>query len=105
MPTNLEKTTTQALKWSFVAKLFDQGLRFVVVAVLARLILPQDFGLIAMAMVFINFLVSFSDLGFSTALVQKKRVTKFDSSSVFWMNLLMSIIFYAIAVFLSLIHI
>jgi len=60
--------------------------------VLARLLTPQDFGVIAMVTVIIGFAEMFKDAGLSMATVQKKEITKEQISTLFWINLLISII-------------
>ena len=55
-------------------------------AILARLLTPSDFGLIAMVVVFSNFVVIFSDFGLVSAIVQKQEVSDEALSSIFWIN-------------------
>jgi PST family polysaccharide transporter len=55
-------------------------------AILARLLTPSDFGLIAMVVVFSNFVYIFSDFGLTSAIVQKKEVSDEALSSTFWIN-------------------
>lgn len=61
---------------------------FIVVAVLARLLEPSDFGLMAMVAVFSNAFILINDLGLPSAIIQKKDVTEEHLSSAFWANLL-----------------
>ncbi|MHC4696757.1 MAG: lipopolysaccharide biosynthesis protein [Planctomycetota bacterium] len=57
-----------------------------VIAVLARLLTPADFGLLAMVAVFTNFLSRFQDLGLAMAVVQKKEINQAQVSTLFWVN-------------------
>jgi len=64
-----------------------QGLQFFVSILLARLLSPEDFGVIAMLYVFIGLASLFIDCGFSSALVQRQDITLTDESTVFFFNL------------------
>ena len=92
MSDNLNKDTIQAFKWSFVERFGQQGIQFVVSVFLARLLLPEDFGLIAMLAIFIAFGNSFIDSGFQKALIQKKELTHVDECSVFYFNIFIAFI-------------
>lgn len=67
--------------------LVTQPVRLLVTAVLARLLTPEDFGIVAMAAVVVGLLASANDLGFSVALIQRKTLTKAETDAVFWLNL------------------
>ena len=62
---------------------------------LARLLTPHEFGLAGMALVLAGFIIPFSDLGFGSALVQRKALTEDDRSTVFWISLAAGITFTA----------
>ena len=70
--------------------LSSQSLKFLLqlaaTAVLARLLAPRDFGLVAMVFALTNFLALFGDLGLSTATVQRADVTQAQVSNLFWVN-------------------
>ena len=72
------------------------GIGFVVSVVLARRLLPEEFGVIAIMMVFITLSQVFIDSGFSTALIQKKDIDDSDCSSVFYINILTGAILYVL---------
>lgn len=65
-----------------------QTLQFIISIVLARLLMPHDFGLVGMITVFTGFIALFNELGFGVALIQKEKVTEQHYSSIFWLNLL-----------------
>lgn len=92
MADNLKKDTIKALIWSFLERLSKQGLQFVFSVILARILLPSEFGLIAMLTVFVAFGNAFINSGFSHALIQKKDATFEDECSVFYFNLFVSVI-------------
>ena len=78
-----------------------QMMQIVIQIVLARILLPEDYGIIGLLSIFINISDVFILQGFTTALIQKKDADELDYSSVFFANLTMSaviyIIFYAIS--------
>ena len=78
----------------------NQGIQLIVMIVLTRLLLPEDYGLIALVAIFINIAGLLAESGFNTALIQKKNTDEIDFSSVFYLNLLVSLILYTI-LFLS----
>lgn len=91
MSDNLKNTTIRALSWSFVEVIGRQGVRFVIGIILARLLLPAQFGLIAMLMIFMAVAQSFLDSGFGAALIQKRDVTQLDTCSIFYFNIVVGI--------------
>src|SRR3989337_795717 len=86
MPT-LHQKTTSAVKWSALDVFMRHGVQFVVTIVLARILAPEDFGVIAMLAMFIGVAGVFIDSGFSSALIQRQNTTLTDESTVFYFNL------------------
>lgn len=84
------------LAWKFGERFLSQGISFVVSLVLARLVLPSDYGLISLVMVFINLSSVFVTSGFGTALIQKKDADDTDFSTMFICSVACSILIYAI---------
>jgi len=84
---SLKKQGLTALIWDFFGKLSTQGMGFIVTIILARLLEPSDFGLVAMIMVVVGMAQVFSDVGLGSALIQKKEVLSIHYSSVFYFNL------------------
>jgi O-antigen/teichoic acid export membrane protein len=76
------------MSWSLLESVGVQGVRFVVSVLLARLLFPEQFGLVGMLMVFIAVAQSFLDGGFSVALIQKRDATGSDYCSIFYFNVL-----------------
>ncbi|MFZ5524816.1 MAG: MOP flippase family protein [Pseudomonadota bacterium] len=85
--TTLHQKTTSATKWSALDVFMRQGVQFVVTIVLARILAPEDFGVIAMLALFIGVASIFIDSGFSSALIQRQNITRTDESTVFFFNL------------------
>ena len=79
--------TINGIAWSVISQIGRLALTFVIGIILARLLSPREFGLIAMVTVITSFASIFAELGFSAALVQKQDVTQVHLSSVFWLNL------------------
>lgn len=89
------------LIWKLMERGGTQGVQFVIQLVLARLLLPEDYGLIALIVIFITIANIFVQRGFSTALIQRKDVVNLDLSSVFYMSLFVAGICYAGLYFLA----
>lgn len=87
MNANLKSKTLQALFWSFLERFGQQGIQFIIGIILARLLLPEDFGLIAMLTIFISIAHLFIDSGFGNALIQKKNTRYIDECSIFYFNI------------------
>lgn len=80
--------------WRFLERCGSQGITFIVSIVLARLLAPEVYGTIAIVTVFTTLLQVFVNSGFGTALVQKKNADDADFSTVFYFNIVFSIILY-----------
>lgn len=85
---NLTTKTVQGVGWSGLSQIVRSLLQLVIIAILARLLTPNDFGLIAMVVVFINLAMVFRDLGLTAALIQRSGITEEHLSSSFWINVL-----------------
>lgn len=95
----LRQKTLSGLKWSFIDSFASQGVHFVIGIILARLLVPKDFGLMGMLAIFIALSQSFIDSGFSQALIRKQNCRQVDFNTVFYFNLLVGIVFYALLFF------
>ena len=69
---NLKKETVKGVVWSAVEKFSTGGVLFLANIILARLLSPRDFGLLAIISIFVQISQTFIDSGFSNALIQKK---------------------------------
>jgi teichuronic acid exporter len=83
MADSLKSKTLHALFWSFLGSVGLQGVRFIVGIVLARLLFPEQFGLIGMLTIFMAVEQAFFNGGFGVALIQKRDVTPTDTCSSF----------------------
>ena len=82
--------------WTSISKFSAIGIRFISGIVLARLLKPEDYGCIGMLSIFMVVAGSFVDCGFASALIQKKRPTQEDYSTIFFFNMAMSSLMYVI---------
>ena len=71
------------VKWASIGRFSSQGISFVLGLILARLLLPSDYGMLGMLGVFTAFAGSFIDCGFGSALIRKLDRTEIDCSTVF----------------------
>ena len=82
--------------WSSLQRFGTMGISFVSNIVLARLLTPDDYGCIGMLMIFIALSNTFIDGGFGSALIQKKKPTSEDYSTIFFWNIFLSVLLYAV---------
>ena len=82
--------------WTSIQRFAKMGIQFISGIILARLLMPEDYGAIGMLTIFMLVAQSFLDGGFGAALIQKKRPTQEDYSTIFWWNLGMAIVLYLI---------
>lgn len=99
MPDDLKQKTISGVSWSFVEQILVRGFNFVIGIILARLLDPADYGLIGMIGIFMAISQIFIDGGFANALIQCKEVTEKDLSTVYIINICVSLFFYAILFF------
>lgn len=97
----IKKRAFSGILWKFFEKISTQGISIIVQIILARLLLPDDYGMIGYLMVFINISEVFLAQGFTTALIQKKDSDQFDFSTVFFANVGMSVLIYLLFFFIA----
>ena len=90
MAENLRNSALSGVIWGFVEKFALQIFGFIQGIILARLLVPSDYGLLAMVNIFVMLSYTLIDSGFSTALIQKNNRTETDYSTVFIVNVFMS---------------
>lgn len=78
--------------WNFIGKISTHVVTFVVSIFLARLLSRDDFGIVAMAMVFVSISQVFMDFGLTTALIQKKNPTDVQINTVFYINMILAVL-------------
>ena len=97
---SLKNKTIKGLVWSAVENVTKMGVTFVVSIILARLLSPVEYGLIGILTIFIAIFNAIVDSGFTNAIIRKQDVTDTDYSTVFYTNLVLSVIL-AVALFFS----
>ena len=99
MTEDLKKETAKGVAWSGIDKIANGGIQCLANIVLARMLTPKDFGLLAIIAIFVQISQTFIDSGFGNALIQKKDRSQTDYSTVFFFNLALSFGFYVILFF------
>ena len=101
MAESLKNKTIKGVGWSAADNLSQHAVTFLVSIVLARLLTPDDYGLIGIVTIFTLVSQALINAGFTSALIRKKDATDDDYNTVFIVNLGMSILLYAIIFFAS----
>lgn len=96
MPESLKKKTIKGTFWSSLERFSVQGIQFVVMIIMARILTPSDYGLVGMLAIFIAVSQSLIDSGFSQALIRKQDRTEIDNSTVFYFNIGVGAVLYAL---------
>ncbi len=93
---DIKQKTLQGVIWSSAQKFGAMVITFASNIVLARLLTPEDYGCVAMLMIFISLASAFIDGGFGSALIQKREPTNEDYSTIFYWNIFLSIVLYIV---------
>lgn len=93
---NLKKQAIAGIKWTFVQQFSVQIINFIVQIILARLLMPEMFGLIAMVVIFISIGQALMDGGMTNSLIRTKNPDQSDYSTVFITNIIMSLVVYCV---------
>lgn len=96
---SLKNKAIAGMIWSSIDKIAIKGIAFVIGIILARILMPTDYGLIGMLAIFIAFSDLFVGGGLSLALIQKSNRTNIDYSTIFHFNFLISLVCYVILFF------
>lgn len=93
---SLKSKTFSNFVWRFAERILAQLISFVVSLVLARILSPDDYGTVALILVFTNIMQVFVDGGLANALIQKKDADDIDFSSVFYFNIVWCLALYSL---------
>ena len=96
---DLKSKSVKGVIWSFVESASTKVIQFVISVIMARLLMPEDYGIVAIIFVFITISQVFIDGGFATTLIQDKYKTERDYSTIFTFNVLLSVCCYLILFF------
>lgn len=88
---SFQEKTIRGINWSFANQFVNQVVNIFISLILARILSPKEFGLIAMVVVFTGFATVISDFSIGTAIIHRKDVTQKELSSVFWLNVVIGI--------------
>ena len=91
---SLKQQTVRGVGWSFVDSMSGQGIMFLVGLVLARLLSPDEYGLIGIITIFISVFNSIVDSGFSNALIRKNDASDRDYNTMFIVNMGISFVLF-----------
>lgn len=97
---SIKNQAAKGMMWNAIERFSSQGIQFVLTIIIARILSPDDYGLVAMLGVFMAIAQTIIDSGFSNALIQKKNRTEVDYSTMFYFNIVISILIYLL-LFLS----
>ncbi len=101
MSNNISQKVAKGVFWNGISIVSNQLIGFLVTIILARLLSPGDFGLLAMVAVFTNFFSIILDLGLGSAVIQKQKLDKIQLSSVFWISVIFGFILSLITISIS----
>ena len=93
---SLKNKTVRGVGWSAIDAFLGHGVTFIVGLVLARLLTPDEYGLIGIVTVFTTVMYGVVDSGFSNSLIRKLEVTEADYSTLFFFNLAVSGVMFAV---------
>ncbi len=96
MSTPLKEQAVKGTGWSAIERFATQGISFIIQLILARLLMPEDYGVIAMLAIFLQIAQVFIDSGFANALIRKLDCTDADYSTVFYYNLIVAFLIYSL---------
>ena len=105
MSESLKHKTVNGVGWSFADNISSSGVSFLVGLVLARLLTPAEYGIMAMIAIFIAISNSIIDSGFSNALIRKTDIKRIDYNTVFFFNLVVGVILYVLLYFCALLSV
>lgn len=98
---NLKGVAAKGLFWSAMERFGAQGIQFIFGIMIMRILMPSDYGLLAMILIFKGVGETLIDSGFGSALIWKKTPTANDYSTVFYFNITISFVLYVIFFFLA----
>lgn len=98
---SLKKSALSGIYWTFIQQMSSQAIGFIISIILARILLPEEFGLIALLSVFIAIGNTLVNSGLSLSLIRTKEVDDDDYSTVFYFNIIISVIVYILIFFSS----
>ena len=97
----IKEQSLSGFKWSAIGQFSVKGINFVLGVVVARLLAPEDYGVIAMLAIFMAVAQAFVDCGFGNALIRKIDRTEVDCSTAFYFNIAIGLVSYGVLFFIA----
>lgn len=94
---NIKSSAVAGVRWTAVTEIVTSILQFIQVIVLARLLAPDDFGLMAMVLAVLGLAQAYADLGISNALIYHRTTTREQLSSLYWLNIFAGAVVFGLA--------
>ncbi len=98
---SLKDKTIHGILWVSLSNILLKFINFIITIILARLLEPSDFGLVAIALIVVNFFEIFRDLGIGPALIHRKEDKDAAADSAFFIFPAVAVIFYAVSYFIA----
>ena len=93
---SIKEPSLSGFKWNVFGNCTTHGINFLLELLIARMLMPEDYGVIGMLAIFLALAQSFVDSGFSNALIRKPDRTEMDCSTAFYFNIVVGVSAYAI---------
>ena len=94
---SIRRRVLDGVFWLTAAKLLGQLVSWAITVYVIRILSPNDYGLMAMAGVYVGFIVLFNEFGLSAAIVQRKDLGQDDLSNIYWSVLCVNLVLYALS--------
>ncbi|MDX2502913.1 MAG: lipopolysaccharide biosynthesis protein [Gammaproteobacteria bacterium] len=92
----VKKKILAGFAWEGITKILVQSVTWVTTIIVARILAPEDYGIVAISGIFIGLLAVITDMGFMSALINKDEITQEQQDSAFWLTLLLSLALFAL---------
>lgn len=96
MKKTLKQKAVFGVAWTSIERFMQQFIQFVIGVLIARVLLPQDYGVVGMIAIFFSIASTFVDSGFGSALIKKKDRGELDYSTCFYFNIIVALIAYTL---------
>lgn len=93
---DIKNKAVSGMAWTGIERLATQAIQFIIGIIIARILMPSDYGIVGMLAIFMAIAQTFLDSGFASALIQKKDRTDIDFSTVFYFNIVVSCLLYGV---------
>jgi len=98
---NLKNQVVSGVKWTTIGTIVNAVAALLKIAILARFLEKADFGLMALVVFVMGFMNLFSDMGLTSAILHKQNITKKEYASLYWFNIVFSILLYGILLIIT----